>query len=121
VRWLIARVSLAAALVSSVSTGAAARDPASLLPLPQLGTFHANSHPRLPKKWRATYLMAPFRQRQLALGEIVYDASLPAMRVRLYGVTRGSADLFVLGNTTYVLAQTVRQGEAPRPHFYLLR
>jgi hypothetical protein len=86
-----------------ITSAAAAQEQAPLLPLPQLEKCDGASRPRLPEKWRAIYLMAPFTKSQLVLGEIVSDASLSAMRVKLYGVRRGSADLFVLGTNTYVL------------------
>lgn len=95
-----ARPLIAALMISSA---AAAQEQAALLPLPKLEKCATASHPRLPEKWRATYLMAPFTKSQLVLGEIVADTSLSAMRVRLYGVGRGSADLLVLGTNTYVL------------------
>ena len=47
--------------------------------------------------------MAPFTNAQLVLAEIVSDLALSAMRVKLHGVRRGSLDLFVAGNRTYVL------------------
>lgn len=47
--------------------------------------------------------MAPHMNDQLVLSEVVADASLPAMRVKLYGLRRGSADLLVLGTKTYAL------------------
>jgi hypothetical protein len=47
--------------------------------------------------------MAPHTNDQLVLSEVVADTSLPAMRVKLYGLRRGSADLLVLGTKTYAL------------------
>ena len=84
-------------------SAAASQEHATLPPSPQLEACRDASHPRLPEKWRATYLMAPHVKRQLVLGEIVVDASLPGMRVKLYGVRQGSADLLVFGGTTYAL------------------
>ena len=63
-----------------------------------------NSHPMLPQKWRGVYLMMPFTPTQLVLSEIVYDGTLPAMLVRLYGVRSGAAELLVVGKKTYLLA-----------------
>src|SRR5215208_4706009 len=91
---------LVAALLSQT---ALAQEPVTL-PLPRLEQCAADTHPRLPEKWRATYLMAPFTRSQLVLSDIVYDAALPAMRVTLHGVKRGSADLLVVGDDTYVLS-----------------
>jgi hypothetical protein len=82
---------------------AAAQEPRALLDLPQFAPCAATSHPRLPEKWRGTYLMAPFAKAQLVLAEIVADVAVSAMRVRLHGVRRGSLDLFITGNQTYVL------------------
>src|SRR5829696_3540569 len=87
-----------------MSVSVAASQEAALLPVPVLEACRGASPPRLPEKWRATYLMAPHAKSQLVLGEIVVDASLPAMRVKLFGLRRGSADLFVLGAKTYALA-----------------
>ena len=94
-----ARLALSLLLVAS----AAAQEPAALLPLPQFDRCDQASHPLLPEKWRATYLMAPFNSAQLVIADIVHDASLPAMRVRLHGVQRGSADLLLIGSNTYHL------------------
>jgi hypothetical protein len=82
---------------------AAAQEPRALLDLPQLTPCGSTSHPRLPEKWRGIYLMAPFTKGQLVLAEITADVAVSAMRVRLHGVKRGSLDLFVAGNRTYVL------------------
>jgi hypothetical protein len=75
------------------------------LPLPHLETCQQVSHPLLPPKWRGVFLMAPFTGSQLALSEIIYDGSLPAMLVKLYGVRSGATRLFVIGNQTYLLTQ----------------
>jgi hypothetical protein len=96
---LLVTVTIAVLLISP----AAAQEPRALLDLPQLALCGATSHPRLPEKWRGTYLMAPFTNAQLVLAEIVSDLALSAMRVKLHGVRRGSVDLFVAGNRTYVL------------------
>jgi hypothetical protein len=90
---------LAAAFLTS--TGAA-QDLAPLLPLPQLSQCSAATHPRLPEKWRAVFLMAPFTNAQLVLGEIIHDGSIPATRVRLHGVRNGSAEFLIAGSNTYV-------------------
>jgi hypothetical protein len=82
---------------------AAAQEPRALLDLPQLAPCGANSHPRLPEKWRGTFLMAPFSKAQLVVAEILSEAALSAMRVKLHGVRRGSLDLFIAGTRTYVL------------------
>ena len=92
----------------SIASGAA-QDLAALLPLPHLDKCDVSARPRLPEKWRATYLMAPFTKSQLVLSDIVYDGALPAMRVKLHGVKRGSVDLFVLGDNTFVVTS---EGEA---------
>src|SRR5262245_8121289 len=90
------------ALAVLIACATAAQAPTTL-PLPTLGQCKANAHPRLPEKWRAIYLLAPFTNAQLVLGELVYDGSLPAMRVTLHGVRRGSLDLFFQGSVTYAL------------------
>jgi len=99
-----ARVFVSLSFLSVMAASvAAAQDQAPLLSLPQLGRCQATAPPLLPEKWQATYLMAPFAKAQLVLGDIVHDGSLPATRVKLYGVKRGSLDLFVHGDNTYAL------------------
>ena len=100
---VLPKLLICTALISSASV---AQEQASLLPLPQLNQCRAASHPRLPEKWHAAYLMAPFANAQLVLSDIVYDASFPAMRVKLYGMRHGSLDLFVYGNNTYSLTSS---------------
>jgi hypothetical protein len=73
-------------------------------PLPQMAQCRTPSHPLLPERWHATFLMAPSTRTQLVLADIVEDNTLPAMRARLYGVKTGSADLLVAGNETYLLS-----------------
>jgi hypothetical protein len=79
-------------------------EPAATLPLPQLAQCGSASHPLLPAKWRAVFLMAPFAKAQLVLADIVVDNAMPAMRARLFGVKHGSTDLLVLGEQTYLLS-----------------
>ncbi len=74
-------------------------------PLPSMAACSKTSHPELPEKWHATYLMAPFSRAQLTLADAVQDSSLEAMRVRLFGLKRGSLDLLVRGQKTYVLGE----------------
>jgi hypothetical protein len=81
------------------------------MPLPHLETCQDGSHPVLPQKWRGAFLMAPFTSSQLVLSEIVYDGSMPAMLVNIYGVRSGSARVFVLGNRTYLLPQHGSDGQ----------
>jgi hypothetical protein len=73
------------------------------LPLPDLMVCQSSVHPRLPERWRGVFLMAPFTNAQLVLSEVQYDGSLPAMRVKLYGLRGGNVDLFVEGSQTYEL------------------
>jgi hypothetical protein len=82
---------------------AAAQQQGTPLPLPSMESCQRALHPKLPLRWRGVFLMAPFNKSQLVLSDIVYDGSIPAMQVRLYGVRSGSANLLVLGNQTYVL------------------
>jgi hypothetical protein len=86
-----------------IVSAAVAQEQVAPLSLPQLEKCDGASRPRLPEKWRGSYLMAPFTNSQLVLAEIVSDQPLSAMRVKLYGVRRGSADLLVLGTNTYLL------------------
>lgn len=73
------------------------------LPLPSLFDCSSSSHPQLPERFRATYLMAPFSIGQLMLAEIVHDGPLSATRLTLYGIKNGVADFLVKGDKTYVL------------------
>jgi hypothetical protein len=83
------------------ATGARAQAP--VMPLPTLSKCQSETLPQLPRKWRATFLMAPFSNTQLVLGDIAYDGTLKAMRARLHGLKRGTLDLLVQGNDTYAL------------------
>src|SRR5262249_39828662 len=56
----------------------------------------------LPERWHGTFLMAPFTNTQLMLADITSDGKM--MRATLHGISRGSLDLFVKGDTTYVLS-----------------
>jgi hypothetical protein len=85
-------------------SAAMAQDQQPRLAIPKLDPCRARAHPRLPVKWRAAYLMAPFTNAQLVLGEIVHDDSISATRVKLYGLRRGRLDLLLYGESTYVLA-----------------
>ena len=82
---------------------ASAQQKSPLIPLPELSPCQDASHPRLPEKWHAVFLMVPFTNAQLVLSDITYDASLPALRVKLYGLRNGSLDLFITHSDTYVL------------------
>jgi hypothetical protein len=83
---------------------ARAQIPEPALPLPHMAPCRQISHPVLPQKWRGAFLMAPFTPTELVLSELVFDGALPAMLVKLYGVRSGSAELFVIGGKTYLLA-----------------
>jgi hypothetical protein len=82
---------------------AIAQQVAPLLPRPEWMACQSTVHPRLPDKWRGVFLMAPFTNAQLVLSEVQYDGTLPAMRVRLYGLRGGALDLFIEGSETYEL------------------
>jgi len=90
----------------SIANGciASAQQKQLLLSLPTLNECRTAAHPQRPNKWHAAFLMAPFTNDQLVLSDIVYDASLPAMRVKLYGLRHGSLDLFITDPDTYVLS-----------------
>lgn len=97
-------VALALILVMLAPFPAAAGDqPGEDLPLPRLAACVSAEHPRLPQRWGATFLMAPFTKDQLVLAEIAHDGTIPAMRVRLHGIAHGSADILVTGRRTYLL------------------
>ncbi len=71
--------------------------------LPRLAPCADRSHPHLPDRWQATYLMAPFTKAQLTLGDFHYDGALPVLRIRLYGLRHGYLDLLIKGERTYLL------------------
>jgi len=95
---------LAATLVVLAAT--ASRDAAvaaQQTALPILSACQPNTPPVLPKRWRAVGLMLPFVRDQLAVGEFVYDGTLPAMRATLYGLESGAVDLLITAKQTYRL------------------
>ena len=97
-----ARLAIACALSCS-ATAASPQEQTPLLPRLAISPCSKAERPELPDKWRATYLMAPFTSGQLMVGDLIHDASLPAMRVRLFGVRRGALDLLIAGSETYLL------------------
>ena len=103
---MVLRAGLLAILsfVGLLDESAVAQQLAPLLPLPELKACQTSVRPQLPEKWRGVFLMAPFTNEQLVLSKIQYDASLPAMHVRLYGLRAGTLDLFIEGSETYELA-----------------
>lgn len=91
-------------LFAAVCSGIApAQQKAPFFALPRLNECETVLHPHLPNNWHAVFLMAPFTNAQLVLSDID-DASLPAMRVKLYGLRHGSLDLFITDLDTYVLS-----------------
>jgi hypothetical protein len=104
---MFARMTMAFASLTAllISWGAAGQDQDATLAMPAMARCTNSSHPLLPEKWHGTYLMAPFTRAQLTLGDFVYDGSIPALRVRLYGLRRGSLDLLIKGRTTYLLGE----------------
>lgn len=84
----------------------AVKEQATRLPLPHLSDCQSSEHPVLPKRYRATYLMAPFTTGQLVVGEIVHDGPFSATRITLHGVEHGTADFLVMGEATYKLSLT---------------
>jgi len=97
-----ARLAIACALSCSANA-ASPQEQTPLLPKLALSPCSIIERPELPDKWRATYLMAPFTSGQLMVGELIHDASLSAMRMRLFGVRRGALDLLIAGTETYLL------------------
>lgn len=81
------------------------------LPLLHLSACKSSSHPRLPERFRAIYLMAPFTSGQLVIAEIVHDGLLSATRFTLYGVEHGVTDFLVKDDTTYLLSSA--ENDAP--------
>jgi hypothetical protein len=87
-----------------VSWPAAGQQPVEEVPPQHLAACGATRHPQLPQRWGATFLMAPFGEDQLVLAGIVHDGAIPAMRARLHGLARGSADILVAGSRTFLLS-----------------
>ncbi len=86
------------------ATPAAAKvEVAQGLTLPELTACDPTTHPTLPAKWGAVGLLEGFTKQQLVVGQMVYDASVPAFRATLHGLENGSADLLVTDSTTYLL------------------
>ena len=85
--------------------GAAAGGQTGAPELPAISRCPGTAHPALPERWHATYLMAPFIKTQLVLGGFTFDGSIPAVKIGLYGVRGGSAELLVKGRQTYLLAK----------------
>ncbi len=86
-----------------IAGGSAAQQRGAELTLPAMAPCTDSSHPLLPEKWQGTFLMAPFTRAQLILAELVYDSSIPAMRVRLFGLRQGSTDLLIKGREAFLL------------------
>jgi hypothetical protein len=70
---------------------------------PALSACQNPNGPTLPSRWQGVFLSAPFGNGQLVLNRTVYDNSMPAMSVSLYGVQTGEADFLIMPGTTYVL------------------
>jgi hypothetical protein len=75
------------------------------LTLPAFSTCSPVTQPVLPVRWNAAALMSPFDKSQLAVGAFTYDGSLatPAARTTLYGLEKGTADLLIVKDQTYLL------------------
>src|SRR5438132_1116741 len=59
------------------------------LEVPALAPCQVDAVPKLPRKWTAIGLLAPFTDDQLVVGQFSCDTTIPAMRATLYGVDRG--------------------------------
>jgi len=82
-----------------------AESPNLTLALPRMEPCLQSTRPMLPAKWRGVFLMMPFTPTQLVVGEMIYDAALPAMQVKLYGVRSGAANFLVLNDSTFSLSE----------------
>ncbi len=101
---MLARLILAVCFAAILQTPfAAMADNGYGARLPSLEKCSSTSRPVLPAKWHGTYLMAPFTKEQLVLGDFLFDASINAAAVRLYGLRHGSLDLFIKGRSTYII------------------
>src|ERR1700688_2390675 len=99
-----------AVLSAAGSFDVAASDQKTALPI--LSPCKPTTAPGLPARWRAVALMMPFVRQQLDIGEFVYDASLPAMRARIYGLESGAVDLLITNTETYQLSGPPNSPEA---------
>ncbi|MGA7328057.1 MAG: hypothetical protein WBX25_27105 [Rhodomicrobium sp.] len=101
---MLARLILAVCFATVLQTRfAVAAENGFSSPLPSVEKCSSKARPILPGKWHGTYLMAPFTRGQLVLGDFVFDASINAAGVRLYGLRHGSLDLFMKGRSTYII------------------
>jgi hypothetical protein len=79
------------------------------LKLPVFKACQPATKPQLPEKWFATALLEPFKpprlfaSLQLVVGELVYDASVPALRATLTGLQTQSVDLLIAKENNYLL------------------
>ena len=103
---MLRRASAGVLAIALLAGGSSTQTLDPILPLPKLERCTAVAHPRLPDRWRAAFLMAPFTQAQLVLADLVHDEKIPATRVKLYGVRHGAGDFLIAGNDTYVIDST---------------
>jgi hypothetical protein len=94
---------ISAALLAGIAAAGSgqAAVAAQSTPLPILTECRRSTPPVLPQRWRAVGLMFPFDREQLAVGEFIYDATLPAMRATVYGLESDAVDLLVTTTETY--------------------
>jgi hypothetical protein len=69
--------------------------------------------PSLPQKFHAVALLTPFNDTQLVVADILYDWSIPAMRITTYGLQQGYADFFYLPGQYFIL-DSVNGGDPKR-------
>src|SRR5262249_32867983 len=103
---MLRRASAGVLAIALLAGGSSTQTLDPILPLPKLERCTAVAHPRLPDRWRAAFLMAPFTQAQLVLADLVHDEKIPATRVKLYGVRHGAGDFLIAGNDTFVIDST---------------
>lgn len=77
---------------------------------PFLTPCEARTPPPLPDKWHAVALLTPFYNSQLLVADIYYDWSVQAMRVTLYGLEQGYADVLYTPDGFYLLASVEPSG-----------
>jgi hypothetical protein len=87
-------------------------------PFPSAPSFSpcgSTSPPKLPESFHAVALLTPFDNSQLVVANIIYDWSVPGMRITTYGLERGYADFLYLPECYFILDS--ENGGPPKEFF----
>jgi hypothetical protein len=83
---------------------------------PTLAPCTASTPPPLPQRWQAVTLLTPWESAQLLVANATCDATMDAMRVTIYGLEYGYADLLFTGGAAYLLRSASIGGPADRAY-----